>query len=111
MKITRIYSFAAAHKLPNVPPNHKCSRLHGHTYKLEISVAGEVGEDTGWVMDFADIDKHVNPLIEASLDHHYLNDQVENPTVENLVLFLKKQLPESFSIKAWEGDRSYAEID
>lgn len=81
MRIRREFHYDSAHRLPNVPDGHKCGRLHGHTYRLVVEVDGSVAADTGWVMDFAHIDAEVD-LVLADLDHHYLNDIIENPTVE-----------------------------
>lgn len=83
MEIYREFTFEAAHRLPNVPEGHKCARLHGHSYRVVIHVAGEVAPETGWVMDFAEIKKAFAPLSEQ-LDHYYLNDVpgLENPTSE-----------------------------
>ncbi len=83
----------AAHKLPNVPPGHKCARLHGHSFRIRVCVSGAVGEDTGWVMDFADIKAAFKP-IEDTLDHNYLNDidGLENPTSEVLARWIWERL-------------------
>jgi 6-pyruvoyltetrahydropterin/6-carboxytetrahydropterin synthase len=85
MEIFREYSFEAAHRLPQVPDGHKCSRLHGHSYQVEVHVRGDIGAVTGWVMDFAEIDTAFRPLREQ-LDHGCLNDVpgLENPTSEIL---------------------------
>ena len=72
-EIFREFTFEAAHRLPNVPEGHKCARLHGHSYRVEVHVAGDVGPVSGWVMDFADIKAAFKPL-EDRLDHHYLNE-------------------------------------
>lgn len=88
--ITRIYRFESAHYLPRVPEGHKCGRMHGHSYELTVEVAGDVGAD-GWVMDFAELDAVVDPLVK-SLDHRCLNDIVENPTSENLATWIAKRL-------------------
>lgn len=91
--------FEAAHRLPHVPPGHKCARLHGHSYQVVVHVTGAVDEYTGMVMDFADIRQAVEPL-RKQLDHNYLNeiDGLDNPTSENLVRWiwhrLKPGLPE-----------------
>lgn len=87
MKIRREFHYDSAHKLPNVAQGHKCSRLHGHTYRLIVELDGPVDPHTGWVMDFADIDAEVD-LYLADLDHHYLNDVIANPTVENQLIWL-----------------------
>lgn len=91
--IERDYEFEAAHRLPEVPPEHKCYRVHGHSYKLVVRIEGEVDAATGWVMDFADIDERVGPLV-AELDHRHLNDipGLENPTCEILAGWLWERL-------------------
>src|SRR5688572_22568996 len=62
LEIFREFRFEAAHRLPNVPEGHKCARLHGHSYRVAIHVRGEVGQHSGWVMDFADIEAAFKPL-------------------------------------------------
>lgn len=93
MDVFKVFSIEAAHRLPNVPPHHKCARLHGHSFRVEVHVRGEVGLETGWVMDFADVKEAFQPLFDA-LDHHYLNE-VEglwNPTSENLARWIWRRL-------------------
>jgi 6-pyruvoyltetrahydropterin/6-carboxytetrahydropterin synthase len=87
------FSFEAAHRLPNVPPDHKCARLHGHSFHVRVTVKGPVGSDTGWVMDFADLKAAFAPLLDA-LDHRYLNDVpgLENPTSEVLSMWIWQRL-------------------
>src|SRR6478735_4019514 len=89
MDIFKSFILEAAHRLPNVPPGHKCARLHGHSFRVEIHVSGEPGEHTGWVMDFADIKAAFKPLYDR-LDHHYLNEieGLENPTSEVLAKWI-----------------------
>lgn len=93
MDIFKIFTLEAAHRLPNVPEGHKCARLHGHSFRVEVQVSGEVDAHTGWVMDFADIKQAFKPLHDQ-LDHHYLNDiaGLENPTSENLSRWIYQQL-------------------
>lgn len=81
--ITRTYRFESAHFLPKVPDGHRCGRVHGHNYRVDVSIAGEPDE-CGWVMDFYELDQRVKPLINA-LDHRCLNDiqGLENPTCES----------------------------
>lgn len=81
--ITRRYHFEAAHFLPGVREGHKCKRLHGHNYELEITVAGIRHPITGFIIDFWDLDKIVQPYIDL-VDHRLLNDitGLENPTAE-----------------------------
>lgn len=99
MEIFKVFSIEAAHRLLNVPPGHKCARLHGHSFEVVIHVRGSVGAESGWVMDFADIKEAFQPLY-AQLDHHYLNEVegLANPTSEQLARWiwqrLKPSLPE-----------------
>ncbi len=74
MEIWKDYTFEAAHRLPNVPTGHKCARLHGHSFRASIHVTGQIGDSTGWVIDFADISTVLDPVIERALDHRYLNE-------------------------------------
>ena len=89
MDIFKSFTLEAAHRLPNVPPGHKCARLHGHSFRIELHVSGEPDPHAGWVMDFADLKAAFAPIYER-LDHHYLNDidGLENPTSERLAEWL-----------------------
>ncbi|WP_433346942.1 6-carboxytetrahydropterin synthase QueD [Micromonospora sp. CA-111912] len=93
MEIYREFTFEAAHRLPRVPEGHKCARLHGHSYKVQVHVRGAVDPATGWVMDFAEIKKAFRPLHDQ-LDHYYLNDVpgLDNPTSENLARWIWERL-------------------
>ncbi len=93
MEIYKKFQIEAAHKLPNAPDGHKCKRLHGHSFDIEIYVSGQVSENEGWVMDFAEISNVFEPVFQQ-LDHHYLNeiDGLENPTSENIAKWIWKQL-------------------
>ena len=93
MGIFKEFRFEAAHRLPNAPAEHKCSRLHGHSFRAEVHVRGPVGADTGWVMDFADIKDAFRPLHDE-LDHSYLNEieGLKNPTSENLARWIWERL-------------------
>jgi 6-pyruvoyltetrahydropterin/6-carboxytetrahydropterin synthase len=93
MEIFKEFSFEAAHRLPHVPEGHKCGRLHGHSFRVEVTIRGPVGAESGWVMDFADLKQAFQPLYEE-LDHRYLNDipGLENPTSENLARWLWRRL-------------------
>ncbi len=99
MEIFKIFSIEAAHLLPNLPATHKCRRLHGHSFSVEIHATGAVTAKEAWVMDFADLGRAFTPLYEQ-LDHHYLNEVpgLENPTSENLAKWiwtrLKPTLPQ-----------------
>lgn len=98
MDIFRIFTVEAAHRLPNVPAGHKCARLHGHSFRIELHVTGEPDPHSGWIMDFAEVKRIFQPTYER-LDHHYLNEieGLENPTSEVLVRWIwneiKSQLP------------------
>ncbi len=93
MEIYKEFNFEAAHLLPNVAPGHKCGRLHGHSFRVEVHVAGPLDSSLGWVMDYADIKTLVKPVI-AQLDHYYLNDipGLENPTSEIIARWLWLQI-------------------
>ncbi|MET0497511.1 MAG: 6-carboxytetrahydropterin synthase QueD [Steroidobacteraceae bacterium] len=93
MEIFRAFTIEAAHRLPQVPHGHKCSRLHGHSFRIELYLRGPVGPESGWVMDFADVKAAFQPTYDR-LDHHYLNDVpgLENPTSENLARWLWEQM-------------------
>jgi len=98
MEIFKEFTLEAAHRLPHVPDGHRCGRLHGHSFRIEIHVKGPTGPATGWVIDFAEIKQAFEPL-HNQLDHGYLNDieGLANPTSENLSRWiwthLKPQLP------------------
>ncbi len=81
--------------MPNVPEGHKCARLHGHSFHVRITLSGAVGDESGWVMDFAELKQHFTPLHEQ-LDHRYLNDipGLENPTSENIARWIWERLAE-----------------
>lgn len=93
MDVFRVFQVEAAHRLPNVPPGHKCARLHGHSFRIEVHVSGPVGAETGWVMDFADLSRAFQPVFEQ-LDHRYLNDieGLDNPTSEHMARWIWRQL-------------------
>jgi len=93
VELSRKFRFEAAHRLPKVPAVHKCYRLHGHSFEIEVSVAGEVDEAMGWLVDFADIRAIVEPILMNELDHRTLNDVpgLENATSEMLSLWLWKR--------------------
>lgn len=103
VEIFKEFTLEAAHRLPYVPEGHKCGRLHGHSFKVEIHVKGEVDPATGWLIDFADIKSAFMPLY-IQLDHNYLNELegLENPTSENLAIWiwskLKPKLKELFRV-------------
>jgi len=93
MEIYKEFSFEAAHRLPNVPEGHKCARLHGHSFRVRVTVRGTVDAHSGWVMDFAELTRAFAPLHDR-LDHRYLNEiaGLENPTSEVLSRWLWREL-------------------
>src|SRR5438270_1232812 len=96
MEIFKDFTFEAAHRLPNVPPGHKCARLHGHSFRVRVRVKGAVDPHAGWVMDFSTLKSACAPLQEA-LDHRYLNEieGLENPTSEELARWIWRRLVSS----------------
>ena len=92
-RLERTYRFEAAHFLPRVPEGHKCARMHGHSYRVEVVIEGDVDPERGWVMDFAEIDEHVMPLVRR-LDHQVLNEVpgLTNPTSELLAALWWREL-------------------
>ena len=101
MDVFREFSFEAAHLLPHVPEGHKCGRLHGHSFRVELRVRGDLDPRTGMVVDFADIKAAFVPLHDK-LDHRFLNEVegLENPTSENLALWIWDRLQGSLSLSA-----------
>jgi 6-pyruvoyltetrahydropterin/6-carboxytetrahydropterin synthase len=93
MEIFNIYHIEAARRLPGLPESHPCSRVHGHSFRVELYVSGPVNADTGWVIDFAELDAAFAPT-KAQIDHRYLNDipGLENPTSERLAQWIWQKL-------------------
>jgi 6-pyruvoyltetrahydropterin/6-carboxytetrahydropterin synthase len=113
-RVTKTFSFEAAHQLPWHPG--KCRNLHGHTYRLEVSVEGPV-DLHGVVIDFADLDRVVTDAVIAPFDHSYLNDLLDNPTAENLAADIWKRLEQAgvggtslFRLRLWETADSSVEL-
>ena len=107
--IHKLYRFEAAHRLPKVAPGHKCARLHGHSYRVEVHVRGHLID--GMVMDFAALDAVAKPLIER-LDHRTLNEieGLSNPTAEVLAVWLweRLQVPGLRRVTVWETENAGA---
>lgn len=97
-KLYKSFRFEAAHRLPRLPAEHPCSRVHGHSFAFELWLQGEVDPDKGWVLDLGDIGQ-VGKALAEQLDHRLLNDieGLENPTCEMLAAWLwrraKAELP------------------
>ncbi len=93
LEIYKIFRFEAAHRLTGVPPTHKCSMMHGHSYEIQVWLKGPADSKTGFVMDFGDLAKACEPLFKQ-LDHAILNEieGLENPTSENMSGWIWKKL-------------------
>ena len=93
MELRKTFQFEAAHLLPHLSESHKCRRLHGHSFRVDVVVAGECDTKLGWLMDYADISEAFKPLLDR-LDHYYLNEipGLENPTSENLAVWIWERL-------------------
>ncbi len=98
MLIYKMFTFDAAHYLPNVPEGHKCGNMHGHTYTLKIYLSGNADAESGWVMDYGDLKKGIKIILKL-LDHQLLNTipGLENPTSEQLCIWLWKMIKPAFS--------------
>jgi 6-pyruvoyltetrahydropterin/6-carboxytetrahydropterin synthase len=99
VELRKSFQFEAAHLLPHLPDTHKCRRLHGHSFEVEIAVAGECDPKLGWLIDYAEIWEAFKPMWEK-LDHTYLNEipGLENPTSENIALWIWKRLKPRLSL-------------
>jgi 6-pyruvoyltetrahydropterin/6-carboxytetrahydropterin synthase len=94
--IAKRFTLDAAHRLENLPADHKCNRLHGHTYEVELEFSGPVkesGPERGFLLDYQVIADAWAPINEL-LDHHYLNDVLTDPTTEHLALWIAWRLAE-----------------
>jgi 6-pyruvoyltetrahydropterin/6-carboxytetrahydropterin synthase len=93
VEIFKQFRIEAAHWLPNVPAGHKCGRMHGHSFEIEVHVNGPVDSKLGWVLDFADIKAAFQP-VEDRIDHYCLNEVegLDNPTSENLARWIWREL-------------------
>ena len=112
VSVTKEFTFCAAHNLENY--KGKCESLHGHTWKIQITVSGSLGED-GIVFDFTEMKKLVNEHIKSRIDHSYLNDMIKQPTAENIGLWVHEQLsphmPHISMIRVYESPTSYATLN
>jgi 6-pyruvoyltetrahydropterin/6-carboxytetrahydropterin synthase len=89
VRLVHEFKFESAHRLPKVPAGHKCARLHGHSFKVELAIVGPMNPDTGWLIDFGELEEIWRPVYQT-LDHNYLNDVpgLENPTSEILAKWI-----------------------
>lgn len=99
VELVKDFRFEAAHFLPNVPDGHKCRRIHGHSFRGEVAVRGPLDPHLGWVIDFADLRRAVEPLVDR-LDHYLLNEieGLENPTAELLAVWIWHKLAPSLPL-------------
>lgn len=93
IELRKAFQFEAAHRLPFLPEDHKCHRLHGHSFRIEIVVSGKCDPKSGWLVDYDDLSKAFKPLWEE-LDHRYLNEikGLENPTSERIAKWIWDRL-------------------
>jgi 6-pyruvoyltetrahydropterin/6-carboxytetrahydropterin synthase len=109
-RIGRTYRFESAHHLPHLPDGHRCKNLHGHNYRIEVVLSG-VPDARGFVMDFAEIDAAVMPLIKQ-VDHRLLNEVegLENPTAEIIANWFLQRIKGCQSVRVYENDDCWAEV-
>ena len=116
VRLTRVFTFEAAHSLPNAPEGHKCRRLHGHSFRVEVTVEGPVDPRSGWFLDYGEIKEAVEP-IRDQLDHRHLNEisGLENATSEILCAWiwerLKPRLPSLARLVVHETCEARCEYD
>jgi len=110
-EVVKTFRFEAAHSLPNAPDGHKCRRLHGHNYRIDVHVTGPVDSHTGWVTDFGQIKRLVDPVL-AELDHRHLNEMpdLSNPTGERIARYIWDRIAPALTglsaVAVWESDTS-----
>jgi len=93
VELVKDFRFEAAHYLPNVPEGHKCRRMHGHSFRGEVAVRGPVDTRTGWLIDFADLKRAIDPVV-GRLDHYLLNEVegLQNPTSEQIAVWIWERI-------------------
>lgn len=93
MDIFNVFHLESARRLPHLPAEHPCARVHGHSFKVEVHVSGPLDGKLGWVLDFAEVELAWAP-IRSALDHRYLNDVpgLDNPTSERLAIWIWEKL-------------------
>ena len=109
-RIGRTYRFESAHHLPLLPNGHKCKNVHGHNYRVDVVLSGTL-DARGFVMDFAEIDAEIMPLIKA-VDHRLLNEVegLENPTAEIIATWFFQRIKGCESVRVYENDDCWAEV-
>ncbi len=116
MLISKEFKFDSAHQL--VEYNGKCENLHGHTYKLRVTLMGEVDKKSGMIIDFTILKKIVKERIIERLDHTFLNNIIEQPTAENIAIWIWNELSQVlntdnyklYEIVLWETEDSFVTL-
>ncbi|MGC9139277.1 6-carboxytetrahydropterin synthase QueD [Athalassotoga sp.] len=112
MLISKEFKFDAAHNLVNY--HGKCEKLHGHTYKLRVTLNGKVDEE-GMIIDFAELKRIVNDLVISKLDHNYINEIIPQPSAENIAMWIWNVLEKPlngpnyrlYSVDLWETESAF----
>lgn len=109
-RIGRTYRFESAHYLPLLPEGHRCRNLHGHNYRVEVVVSGQL-DPRGFVMDFAEVDAGIMPIVKQ-IDHRLLNEieGLENPTAEIIASWFFQRIKGCESVRVYENDDCWAEV-
>ena len=124
LTVVKTFYFEGAHKLPF--HGGLCKNLHGHSFKLEIGIRGHIKQaiagnsddsELGMIIDFSKLISIVNEEVISKLDHTYLNDCLENPTAENLIMWIAYCLAPIFEregiflqlVRLWETKDSHIE--
>ncbi|WP_036225606.1 6-carboxytetrahydropterin synthase QueD [Mesoaciditoga lauensis] len=110
--VSKEFKFDAAHNL--IKYHGKCEKLHGHTYKLRVTLNGKPNEE-GMVYDFVELKRIVNERVISKLDHSYINDLIEQPTAENIAVWIWEQLSEIlkgknhalYEVRVWETETAF----
>lgn len=118
ISIAKHFEFEAGHQLPDEECYGKCSMLHGHTYKLTVEIEGKINEK-GWVINFKDLKKIVNEKVIDKLDHTFLNELIDLPTAENILVWILGMIEVPItllgckikSLTLYETSNSYAKIN
>lgn len=117
---SKTFDFEGGHRLPSLPPGHKCSRQHGHSYEVEVILTAPALEEPGFVTDFGDL-APFKTFLDTALDHHNLHEILPfEPTSENLAQFLAGWFVENVepgipgklvAIEVSETQRSWARFE
>ncbi len=116
MYISRDFKFDSAHNL--ICYEGKCENLHGHTYRLKVTLSGKQDETTGMIIDFNQLQKIVDEKVIERLDHNYLNKIIEQSTAENIIQWIWNELKtplagknyKLFELILWETENSSVTI-